>query len=77
MVLRVFQLEELLEDGIINEPAAGFVLGAFLRLHQEEDDVSERGSAARREAIGGQSVEELAENVVDVDLGDVIAGGAA
>lgn len=76
MVLGVLELEHGAEGGNIDVPATGFILGAFLRLQHEGGDVSEGAGAASGETVGSEGVKELAENVVDVDLGDVIAGGA-
>jgi hypothetical protein len=39
-------------------------------------DVGEGGSTFGRDAVGGQGLEELAEDVIDINLGDEIAGGA-
>ena len=39
-------------------------------------DVGEGGGAPGRDAVGGEGLEEFAEDVIDIDLGDEIAGGA-
>ncbi len=39
-------------------------------------DIGEGGGAAGRDAIGGEGLKEFAEDVIDIDLGDEIAGGA-
>jgi len=39
-------------------------------------DIGEGGSALGGDAIGSERLEELAENVIDINLGDEIAGGA-
>lgn len=39
-------------------------------------DIGEGGGAFRRDAIGGEGFKEFAEDVVDINLGDEIAGGA-
>ena len=57
-------------------PFAGFTGGTFLRLHEQVADVGEGGGTARGDAIGGESFKEFAEDVVDIDLSDEIAGGA-
>lgn len=48
----------------------------MLGLHQEVADIGEGGGAFGRDGIGGEGLEELAEDVVDINLGDEIAGGA-
>jgi hypothetical protein len=60
----------------VDVPFAGFTGGAFLRLHEQVADVGEGGGTARGDAIGGESFKEFAEDVVDIDLSDEIAGGA-
>jgi len=76
VALGILQLEQFLIGRKIEIPAASFVLGTFLRLQEEEGNVSQAGGAAGRDTVGGEGGEEIAENVVDVDLGDEIAGGA-
>ena len=39
-------------------------------------DIGEGGGALGRDAIGGEGLEEFAEDVIDINLGDEIAGGA-
>jgi len=46
-----------------------------LGAHEEIGDVGEAGGAPGRNALGGECVEEIAEDVVDVDLGDEVASG--
>ena len=48
----------------------------MLGLHQEVADIREGGGTLGRDAVGGEGLEELAEDVIDIDLGDEIAGGA-
>jgi hypothetical protein len=48
----------------------------MLGLHQEVADIGEGGGALGRDAIGGEGLEEFAEDVIDINLGDEIAGGA-
>ena len=40
-------------------------------------DIGEGGGALGRDAIGGEGLEEFAEDVIDINLGDEIAGGLA
>lgn len=77
VVFRILEPEELFEVGKIYLPAAGFVFGALLGLSDETGDVGEGSGAAIRDPIGGEGVKKLAEDVVDVNLGDVIAGRTA
>jgi len=44
-------------------------------LREEAADVGESSGASWSDAVGGEGLEEIAENVVDVNLGDEIAGG--
>src|SRR5208283_132585 len=44
-------------------------------LREEAADVSEGAGAAGRDAVGGEGGEQAPKDVVDVDLGDEIAGG--
>jgi len=48
----------------------------MLGLHQEMADIGEGGGAFGRDTVGGESLEEFAEDVIDINLGDEIAGGA-
>jgi hypothetical protein len=73
---RIFDFDEAAEDVGIDFPAVGLAFGALLGLQQEMADIGEGGGAAGRNTVGGQGLEELAEDVVDVDLGDEISGGA-
>lgn len=50
------------------------VVHAFLRFQNGGADVGEGGGAFGRDAIGGEKREEIAEDVVDVDLSEVVAG---
>jgi hypothetical protein len=70
----IFDFDEAAEDVGIDFPAIGFAFGALLGLQQEVADVREGGSAARGDAVGGEGLKEFAEDVIDVDLGDEIAG---
>lgn len=45
-------------------------------MGQEAADIGESACATGRDAVGGESGEEFAEDVVDIDLSDEIAGGA-
>ena len=76
MIFGIFEAAEILEDGQLDAPTAGLIPGAFLALQEERSDVSEGSGAAGGEAVGGEGVEKFSENVVDVDLGDVVAGEA-
>ena len=76
VILVVFEFEQCFIGGKVQKPAAGLILGAFLGLQEEETDVGEAGGAAGRDAVGGEGGEEIAEDVVDVNLRDEIAGGA-
>jgi hypothetical protein len=70
-----FDLRDLVEDGGVTPPLNGFFFGAPLGLREQAADVGERASSSRRDAVGGESTKEIAEDVVDVDLGDEIAAG--
>jgi hypothetical protein len=48
----------------------------MLGLHQEVANIGEGGGTLGRDAIGGEGLEEFAEDVIDINLGDEIAGGA-
>jgi hypothetical protein len=72
----IFDFDEAAEDVGIDFPAVGFAFGALLGLQQQVADVGEGGGAAGRDAIGGEGLEEFAEYMVDINLGDEIAGGA-
>jgi hypothetical protein len=76
VVFGVFEFEQCFIGGKVQKPPSGLILSAFLGLHEEETDVGKAGGAAGRDAVGGEGGEEIAEDVVDVDLGDEIAGGA-
>lgn len=76
VVFGIFEFQELFEDGEVEFPTAGFVFGAFWGLGDETSDVSEAGGATVGDAVGRESVEELSQDVIDVDLGDVVASGA-
>jgi hypothetical protein len=69
----IFDFDEAAENVGIDFPAVGFAFGALLGLQQEVADVGEGCGAAGRDAVGGQGLEELAEDMVDVNLGDEIA----
>jgi hypothetical protein len=53
----------------------GFFFGALLRLGKEAADVGKSTGTAWSDTVGGESHKEFAENVVDINLGDEIAGG--
>jgi len=76
MLGRIFDGDKLGEDLGLDGPVAGFPSGAMLGLHQEVADIGERGGALGRDTIGGEGLEEFAEDVIDINLGDEIAGGA-
>jgi len=71
--LWIFEFEHFLEDRGVDGPAHGLFFSTLLGLEEEKSDIGEGTGAARREAIGGERVEEFAENGVDVDLSDEIA----
>ena len=72
----IFDFDKATENVGIDFPAVGFAFGALLGLQQEVANVSEGGNAARGDAVGGEGLEEFAEDVIDINLGDEIAGGA-
>ena len=72
----IFDFDEFGEDLGFDGPVAGFPSGAGLRTQQEVADISEGGGALGSDAVGGESLEEFAEDVIDINLGDEIAGGA-
>ena len=76
MLGRIFDGHELGEDLGFDGPVAGFPSCAMLGLHQEVADIGEGGGAFGRDAVGGEGLEEFAEDVIDINLGDEIAGGA-
>jgi len=53
---------------------ANLVLHAFMGFEKGGADVGERTGAFGGDAIGGEKIAEIAEDVVDVDLGEEIAG---
>jgi hypothetical protein len=73
---RVFDFDEAAEDVGIDFPAVGLAFGAPLGLQQEVADIGESGGAAGRNTVGGEGLEEFAKDVIDINLGDEIAGGA-
>jgi hypothetical protein len=76
MLGRIFDGDELREDLGFDGPVAGFPSCARLGSHQEMADIGEGGGPLGRDTIGGESLEEFAEDVIDINLGDEIAGGA-
>jgi hypothetical protein len=48
----------------------------MLGSQEEVADIGESGGALGRDAVGGECLEEFAEDVIDIDLGDEIAGRA-
>jgi len=52
-----------------------FILDLRDGLEKELAEVSEDGGVASRETVLGNGGEELAENVVDINGGEVFAGG--
>jgi len=72
----IFEFEEFFKCGGVHLPASSFEFGALLSLREKAADVGESAGAAGRDAVGGECGEEFAEDVVDVDLSDEIAGGA-
>jgi hypothetical protein len=76
MLGRIFDGDELGKDLGFDGPVAGFPSCAMLGLHQEMADIGEGGGALGGDAIGGEGLEEFAEDVIDVNLGDEIASGA-
>ena len=73
---RELYLRYSFDDLGLGRPGNGFVDGSFLRLRQLTGDVGEGAGTASGDAVGGEGFKELAENVVDVDLGGEIAAGA-
>jgi hypothetical protein len=76
MFRRIFDGDEFGEDLGFDGPVAGFPSCAMLGLHEEVADIGEGGGALGRDAVGGEGLEEFAEDVIDINLGDEIAGGA-
>jgi len=72
----IFDFDKATENIGIDFPAVGFAFGALLGLHQEVADIGEGGGTLGRDAVGGEGLEEFAEDVIDINLGDEIAGGA-
>ena len=72
----IFDVDEFGEDLGLDGPVAGFSSCAMLGLQQEVADIGEGGGTLGRDAVGGEGLEEFAENVIDINLGDEIAGGA-
>jgi len=72
-----FDVGDFLEELGLHFPIADFLARALLRLCEKIADVGEGGGALGRHAVGGEGVEELAEDVIDVNLGDESAAGAA
>jgi hypothetical protein len=76
MLGRIFDGDEPGEDLGFGGPSVGFVSCARLGSQQEVADIGEGGGALGRDTIGGEGLEEFAEDVIDINLGDEIAGGA-
>jgi hypothetical protein len=76
VLLGILEVDDFLQDGGIEFPAAGFFASGFLGLREQATDIGESAGATGRDAVGGKGAEEIAEDVVDIDLGDEIAGGA-
>lgn len=74
--LRELDVGDFLEEFGFAGPVVGLESGAMLRLEEKMADVGEGGGAAGGDAVGGKGLEEFAEDVIDVDLGDEIAGWA-
>ena len=74
VVFGIFEFQEFAEGGVVDFRRSGLVLGARLILHQESSDVREGSGATRGDAVAGERFKEFAEDMVDVDVGDVIAG---
>jgi hypothetical protein len=56
-------------------PVGDFVFRSFLCLRDEACDVGERRGAARGDAVGSKSVQELREKMMDGGLGDKRSAG--
>jgi hypothetical protein len=74
--VRIFELDKLPHGGCINLPTGGFSFSGLLSLREKAADVSECAGAAGGNAVGGEGGEEPSQDVIDIDLGDEIAGGA-
>ena len=74
VVFGIFGFQEFAERGVVDFRRSGLVLGARLILHQESSDVREGSGATRGDAVAGERFKEFAEDMVDVDVGDVITG---
>ena len=72
----IFDVDEFGEDLGFDGPVASFSSCTVLGLHEEMADIGESGGALGRDAIGGEGLEKFAEDVIDIDLSDEIAGGA-
>lgn len=72
----ILEFDKLPHGGCVKLPAGGFGFGGLLCLREKAADVSEGAGAAGSDAVGGEGGEEPPENVIDIDLGDEIAGGA-
>lgn len=72
----IFDFDEFGEDLGLDGPVAGFPSCAGLGAHQEMADIGEGCGALGRDAVGGEGVEEFAEDVIDINLSDEITGGA-
>jgi hypothetical protein len=75
MLGRIFDGDEFGEDLGLDGPIAGFPSCARLGSHQEMADIGEGGGALGRDTVGCEGLEEFAEDVIDINLGDEIAGG--
>jgi hypothetical protein len=64
---------EEIESGEFHE--ANLIVHAGLRLEEVGANVGEGGGAFGGDAIGGEGLEEITKNVIDVDLREEIAGG--
>ena len=76
MLGRIFDGDEFGENLGLDGPVVGFISCATLRAHEEMADIGQSCGALGSDAVGGEGVEEFAEDVVDINLGDEIAGGA-
>jgi hypothetical protein len=72
----VFGFEDLDEvGGAAQFGGAEVCVGAFLGLEEDGADIGERGGALRRDAARRECVEEIAEDVIEINFGEVIENG--
>jgi hypothetical protein len=76
MAFGIFEFQHPSINGVVQMPAEGFVLGTGLALHKQGADVGQGSGATNGNAVVGECIKELAQNMVDVNVGGEITGRA-